>query len=281
MAKQARLITERDDIDVITWRDDDLKNLGIEDKPAIKQGQEKLFLAREETRVGQISQLQEKITQFKYQIKGTKGLQKSKKKQLDFLEEELESIRFLKDKGLVSKSRLMNLERQKESLIGQNAEHSAELARIREAISETEIQILQVNREFRQAVLMELRKVEQDINDITQQFRATQEQLDRIEVKAPVSGIIHELSIFTIGGVIGPGKPIMQIIPQDQTFEIEANIAPNFIDELYPNQPTTLRFSAFNQRTTPELKRCRQNHFSQWWCLMRRQDCPSIKYALP
>jgi len=110
-----------------------------------------------------------------------------------------------------------------------------------------------VEREARQSVLTELREVEQEVNDMTQQLHATVEQLKRIEIKAPVNGIIHELSVFTIGGVIGPGAPILQIIPQDEQFVIEANVEPQFIDELYPKQPTTVRFSAFNQRSTPEL----------------------------
>ena len=66
-------------------------------------------------------------------------------------------------------------------------------------------------------------------------------------------GIVHELSIFTIGGVISAANPVLQIVPQNMGFEIEANIEPQFIDELYPDQNATLRFSAFNQRSTPEL----------------------------
>ena len=89
---------------------------------------------------------------------------------------------------------------------------------------------------------------------MTQQLHATVEQLKRVEIRAPVSGLVHELSVFTIGGVVGPGAPILQIIPQDEDFVIEANVEPQFIDELYPGQEAAVRFSAFNQRTTPELK---------------------------
>ncbi|MBL4806490.1 MAG: HlyD family type I secretion periplasmic adaptor subunit [Rhodobacteraceae bacterium] len=251
--RQARLMAERDALAAIVWDDKLLDLLKVQSDPVIRQGQQKLFEARRITREGQVSQLNQKIAQFKNQINGTKALKQSKGKQLDLLEGELYGMRVLKAKGLALTSQLMNLERQKEDLVGQRAEHDAELARIRNAINETEIQILQIDREFRQSVLTEMREVEQEVNDMTQQLQATYEKLKRVEIKAPVDGIIHELSVFTIGGVIGPGDPILQIIPQDEKFEVEAKVEPQFIDELYVGQPATLRFSAFNQRTTPEL----------------------------
>ncbi|EFO28696.1 HlyD family type I secretion membrane fusion protein [Roseibium sp. TrichSKD4] len=253
VAQRSRLVAERDEQGGIVWDDEILALFGVEIMQSVKSGQQKLFEARNTTREGQISQLREKIKQFQNQISGIEALKSSKKTQLGFLDEELTSVRTLNKKGLMPKSQLMALERQREDIIGQVAEQDAELARIQNAISETEIQILQIDREFRQTVLTELRQVEAEVNDMTQQLQATLEQLNRVEIKAPVSGIIHELSVFTIGGVIGPGDPVLQIIPQDGVFEIEADVEPQFVDELYPGQPATLRFSAFNQRTTPEL----------------------------
>ena len=169
------------------------------------------------------------------------------------LADELKGLRALKSKGLAANSQLLGLERQHEDLVGQRAEHDAELARVQNSISETKIQILQVDREFRQSVLTELRQVGQEVNDMTQQYHATTEQLRRVEIRAPVAGLVHQLGVATIGGVIAAGAPILQIVPQEGQFEIEANVEPQFIDELYPGQPAALRFSAFNQRTTPEL----------------------------
>lgn len=252
-ARLARLVAERDARSDITWSDEVLKLFDLEIGPAVKQGQQKLFEARQATRQGQVSQLREKIKQFQNQISGIKALKVSRKAQLGFLDEELKGIRSLNEKGLAPKSQLMALERQREEIIGQMAEQDAELARIQNSIAETEIQILQIGREFMQTVLTELRQIEQEVNDMTQQLYATVEKLKRIEIRAPVSGIVHELAVFTIGGVIGPGAAVLQIIPQNEGFEIEANVEPQFVDELYPEQPATLRFSAFNQRTTPEL----------------------------
>lgn len=253
LAQRSRLIAERDEADNINWDDSVLKLLQVEERPSIKIGQRKLFDARLQTRLGLIDQLQEKINQYKNQLNGNKALKASKNTQLGFLEEELVGIRTLEEKGLTPKSQLMNLERQKEEIIGQKAQIEAQLATIQNSISETEIQILQINREFRQSVLTELREVEQTVVEVTQQLYATLERLRRVEIKAPVSGIIHELTVFTLKGVIAPGAAVLQIIPQGSGYEVEANIEPQFVDELFPGQPATLRFSAFNQRTTPEL----------------------------
>jgi len=252
-ARRARLITERDGETEITWDDSILELLDIEDDKAIKEGHQKLFEARRTSMNGQVEQLRQQGEQFKNQIKGVNALKASKERQQIMLTEELANISNLKDQGLVTNNQVMGLERQKEELSGQLGEHDAELARIENSINESEIQILQIERELRQSVLTELREVEQEVNDMTQQLQSTVEQLKRVEIKAPVDGVIHELSVFTIGGVIGPGAPIMQIIPQDDNFVVEANVEPQFIDELYPGQEAAVRFSAFNQNSTPEL----------------------------
>ncbi|MEH6474683.1 MAG: HlyD family type I secretion periplasmic adaptor subunit [Sneathiella sp.] len=252
-SRRDRLIAERDGLEQIRWNEKLLDLLNVELDPVIRQGQLNLFEARRKTRAGQVAQLNQKIEQFKNEIDGTSALKKSKANQLVFLKTELYGKRILKEKGLIPLSQLVSLERQKEELIGQRAEHDAELARIHNAISETKMQILQIVYEFRQNVLQELREAMREINDITQQLQATYEQLKRVDIMAPVAGVVHDLSVFTIGGVIGPGDAVLQIIPQNDKFEIEANVEPQFIDELYIGQPATLRFSAFNQRTTPEL----------------------------
>lgn len=253
IARKSRLLAERDQLPSIIWKNEILDLMNVAVDPEILQGHEKLFTARYTSMRGQVAQLNEQIAQFKNQSKGTDALRASKLRQIDMLTEELGNISDLKEKGLVTNAQITNLERQKEDFHGQIGEHDAELARIANSINEAEIQILQIDREFRQSVLTELREVEQEVNDMTQQLQATVEQLKRIEIKAPVNGIVHELTVFTIGGVIGPGAPILQIIPQDEKFVVEANVEPQFIDELYPDQPAALRFSAFNQRTTPEL----------------------------
>lgn len=254
LARKARLLAERDNSQFIDWDDEVLIVLGFKTKESVHEGQQRLFEARRNTINGQTSQFKEKIKQFENQVNGTTALKNSNVAQLEFLDQELAGIRDLASQSLSPKSQLMALERQRQGLIGQIAEQDAEIARISNSITETEIQILQIDREFRQSVLEELRQIEQEVSDMTQQLYATIEQLKRIEIKAPVSGVVHELSVFTIGGVIGPGGPVLQIIPQTEEFDFEAKVDPQFVDELFKGQEASLRFSAFNQRTTPELK---------------------------
>lgn len=253
LAQKARLLAERDERDAIQWNTKTLEDFGIEPDEAVRKSEQKLFDARKNTRFGQVAQLQEKLAQFENQISGIEAVKASKSNQLRFMDDELEGVRDLKGKGLALNSKLMALERQREELLGVNAELDANIARIQNSISEARIQILQIDREFRESVLTDLRRLETEINDLSQQLIATSEQLGRIEIKAPVAGVIHELSIFTVGGVIAPRQVIAKVIPQNEKFVVEADLDPQFVDELYPDQPATLRFSAFNQRTTPEL----------------------------
>lgn len=253
LARKSRLMAERNMESKITWLDVDIDQDHFEARPDQRQGQQHLFDARKEATAGQIHQLEEKIAQFKNQIDGVKGLKAAKADQLSFIAKELSALNTLMKKGNTTLPRILALKRQKADLDGQNAEHDAELARIENSINETELQILQVRRETRKEILTELRQATQEVNELVQQIYATETQFKRIDIRAPVSGMIHELSVYTVGGVVAPGAPVMQIVPLTEQVEIEAQVEPQFIDELYIGQDATLRFTAFNQQSTPEL----------------------------
>ena len=248
-----RLIAERDGKEAVEWDGELLTLLKLDVDQQSRDAQIRLMEARRASRDGQVSKLGDQVKQLENQLGGIDAQSVSKKAQLGFIEEELAGVRELKQKGLASTNRLMSLERQREDINGSIASYRSDTARIRNAISETEVQILQIDREFREQVLTELRQLEQNINELVQQYQATQEKLNRVEIKAPVSGIVHELAIFTVGGVIAPGSPILQIIPETGGFELETSIEPQFIDELYPGQHASVRFSAFSQRTMSDL----------------------------
>lgn len=253
VSRRDRLVAERDGLQEIDWEDEIFDRLGFAPLQEFRDGQNKFRLARQSTGRGQVSQLNEKIHQFENQIDGLNALKASKRTQSDLLGGELKSMRALRAEGYASDNRVLTLERQIEDLKGQIAEHDAEISRVRNSIAETEIQISQIGREFDQSVQGELREVELSIKDMEQQIIATQQQLGRVDIRSPVSGIVHELGIFTIGGVVPPGGAVMQIIPQDQKMEFEVNLEPLYIDQVYPGQDARLLFSAFNARTTPEI----------------------------
>lgn len=254
LAERARLEAERAGQRTIDWNDGSARALDVVPSAAVRESQDKLLEARQTSREGQKARLKEKIAQFKSEIDGVQGLLSAKREQIAFIDQELKGLRQLHKQGNTTINRLLALERQRAELAGQAAEHRAELARIGNSISEAEISILQLDKEALETALLDLRKREQEISDMVQQLIATRAQIARVDVKAPVDGIVHQLSVFTIGGVVSPGAGILQIIPKNEKVEVEAHIGTQFIDEIYVGQSARVRFSAFNQRTTPEFK---------------------------
>lgn len=227
--------------------------LDLGDLQSSMEQQVALMNARRLTREAQLAQLDEKVSQFKNQIIGVNGLIKEKKIQLDSFDDEILSVKKLVEQQLTSRTRLIVLERSKADLRGQMAENMAEISRVQNSISETRIAKLQVEREFREKVVAEAEQTETKMDELRQQVEATSKQLGRVAIRAPVSGRIHELNIFTIGGVVQPGQTLMQIIPQTGEHEIELNVDTRAVDQIFIDQRATVRFPAFHQRSTPEL----------------------------
>lgn len=253
LARRARLEAERDNAGAMHWDPGILEMHGLTPDIRIIAGQQKLFQARKNARLGRIAMLTERIRQFEDQISGWQAVNESLTRQIASMDTELASVRALRDKGLVTVSRVLDLERRRETLVGKIAEQEAEIARIQDAIGEARIQILQIDREFRQDVLTRLREADSEIGDTVQNLAATRERLRRVNVRAPVSGEVYGLSVVTIGGVIAAGETVLRIVPQTDQFEVEVFIEPRFVDDVFPGQSAVLRLSAFNTRTTPDL----------------------------
>jgi len=253
MARVARLEAERDSERTINWPDD---LIGAKDDPIVASamiGQEKLFNARRVAASGLVEQLEQRIAQFKDQITGLNSLIDSKQNQAMKIREEAEAKRTLVEKGWLAKPVILTLEREELRLKGDIANHQSEIARLLNSISETDVQILQLRRERQAEVLTELRQADTEASDFREQLTTASDQLRRIDVVAPVTGKVHNMTVTTVGGVVAPGQEIMQIIPADDRLIIEAQVEPADIDQIYPGQKTTVRLSAFNMRTTPEM----------------------------
>ena len=252
-ARRARLMAERDDAETLTRPDGFQDALDNPEIHKIFDGQQKLFMARRATRSGQIEQLRQRVVQLGNQIEGLEAQKDSKQTQLALIREELGGIKDLHEKGHAPKTRVLELERASVSLEGEIAELQAEVARTLNAIGEAELQILQINHDWREAVLAELRETASQIKDLQEQYITAKAQLGRIEIKASVSGLVHNMTMHTVGGVISAAEPVMHIVPVNERLVIEAKVEPQHIDQVYPGQEALLRLSAFNQRTTPEL----------------------------
>ncbi|MCG7521940.1 HlyD family type I secretion periplasmic adaptor subunit [Ruegeria sp. Ofav3-42] len=218
-----------------------------------RAGQQQIFQARRDLESGRKEQLSEKIRQFQNQTKGVDGLIDSKERQLSYIHEEIAALAVLTGKGLAPASQLRSLQRNEADLLGQIAEHKSELARIQNSIRDTELEMLQGQRQTKEEVVTQLRETITSIQELRQQILTTSKQLDRVDIRAPNSGRVHEMQFSTIGGVVPPGGLILQVVPLDEGFVLRTRIDPSAVDQVYIGQPAKVRFSAFNQRTTPEL----------------------------
>jgi HlyD family secretion protein len=253
LTKRTRLEAERDDRVGVVFDLEALKSFDLGDVTVHMQRQETIFRARKASRAGEVEKLKEKIGQFENQTDGLEGLIGAKTEQLNTIKAELDSLNELLEKGIATKTRVYTQERMKSDLIGQIVEHIAELARISNAVRETEVSIIQIDRAFKEKVLSELSETATQAEDLTQQISATRKQLERVEIRAPASGIVHELSVNTVGGTVSPNATLMQIIATDEGVDVEVSIDPNTIDQVALGQGAALRFPAFNQSTTPEI----------------------------
>ena len=253
LASVYRLQAERDQLPNIQWPEE---LLAAREQPRVARaikGQENLFAARRSALGGQVSQLRDRIEQFQQQINGLDAQISSKRNQATKIREEAAAKRTLVARGYLGKPAVLALEREQLRLEGDVANHQADIARLQGNISETRQQIRQLTRDMQAQVLTDLRQVELEASGFREQLTSASAQSGRIEITAPVTGIVHDMQITTIGGVIPPGELIMKIIPSGAQLLIEAQVQPQDIDQVYIGQPTTVRLSAFNMRRTPEL----------------------------
>lgn len=252
-ARKARLEAERDEAEAITFPADPLKGLSEPAVAHVIAGERKLFELRRAARIGQKAQLRERIAQLNEEITGLEAQAKAKKKEIELIEEELSGARKLWDKGLMPITKLKALEREVTRVEGEKAQLIATVAQSRGRISETKLQIIQIDRDLGSEVATELREVDSKIGESVERKVAAEDQMKHIDIRAPQDGTVHQSTVHTLGGVIAAGDTIMLIVPKADNLTVEAKVAPQDIDELYLEQTAKLRFSAFNQRTTPEI----------------------------
>jgi HlyD family secretion protein len=252
-ARQARLLVERDDGDAIAFpapltarRDDASVATAI-------AGEEKLFESRTNARRGQRSQLRERVAQTNEEIRGLTAQLAAKETELDLVGKELAGVTELYRKNLVSISRYSQLQRDETRLQGERGQFIADIARARGKISETELQIIQVDQDFRTDVLKDLREAQGKIAELKERLTAAEDQLKRVDLRAPQAGTVHQLAVHTVGGVIANGEVIMRIVPRADQLIVEAKVAPSDIDQVAWGAQATVRILAGNQRTMPVL----------------------------
>lgn len=252
-AREARLLAERDGIAAIefpSWLID-LRDSGDNVAVDAVRGETRLFETRKQMLVGQVDQLKERVDQFKMQTEGLGSQRDAKDEEMRLIGEELKSLEDLLARGLVSKPRVMELKRTSTRLQGEHGALVSEIAVAGGRISETKLSMIQVERDRQQEVLSLLSEVQAQIVRLTEQRIAARDQLRRIDIRAPQTGIVHQLAFHTIGGVVQPGETIMTIVPDGFDLIVEARVTPTDRDQIEAGQKAVITFSAFSQRTTP------------------------------
>lgn len=254
-ARRGRLVTERDEGDAVRFAEAfEARRDSETSVDAAIAGETSFFASRRAGRLGQIAQLRERIAQLEEEARGLAAQIEAKGGELDLIGLEIQDVDSLYGKGLAPLTRLRSLQRERTRLAGERGQLQADLARSKGRMTETQLQILQIDQDFRTEVIEHLRDVEAKWGELVQKQVAARDQLRRVELRAPISGHVHQLAVHTVGGVVGPTETIMLVVPQDDELTIEAKVQPTDIDQLHHGQIANVRLAAFNQRTTPELR---------------------------
>ncbi len=252
-ARLARLEAERDDLDAIDFPDQLLARRDNPDVASAIRSETRLFEFRREARAGKKAQLGERIAQYEHEIEGLKAQEIAYADGLRVLQSEIVSQETLQERGVVSVQRLNSLRTQAATFGGERGEKIAYQAQAQGRITETRLQILQIEQDLKTEVGQELREIQGQIGEFIERKTAAEDELKRIDIVAPQSGTVHQLAVHTVGGVVSPGEPIMLIVPKGEDLALDVRIQPKDIDQVQPGQKAVLRLSAFSQRTTPEL----------------------------
>jgi HlyD family secretion protein len=252
-ARKARLEAERDNLDSITFPDDLLARQGNAEAAAAMASERKLFDLRRNARTGQRSQLRQRVGQLQEEITGLTAQQIAKGKEIALIERELIGVRDLFQKNLIQINRLTQLEREATRLDGERGQLIAAVAQSKGKIAELELQVLQIDQDLSSEVAKELREVDGKIGEFVERKVTAEDQLKRIDIRAPQDGTVFQSNVHTVGGVITAGDAIMMIVPDADSLIVEARVNPQDIDQLKFGQKVLLRFTTFNQRTTPEI----------------------------
>lgn len=252
-ARLARLEAERDGADVIAFPASLMSRQAEPETSRAMAGERSLFEFRRQARAGQKAQLAERIAQLVEEVSGLTEQRDAKSQEIKLIEIELEGMRKLWQSKLVSIERITALERDAVRLEGEHGQLTASIAQSKGHTSEIRLQIIQVDQDLRSEVATELRDVQAKISELVERKVSAEDQLKRIDIRSPQTGVVLQLAVHTVGGVVSPGELIMLIVPVADELTVEARVAPQDIDQLRLGQGATLRLSAFNQRTTPEL----------------------------
>jgi HlyD family secretion protein len=252
-ARRARLEAERDGRAEVATPNDLVSRMDIVDVAKAMADERRLFETRRSQREGQKGQLNQRIQQLSEEIAGIDAQIDSRNRQLGFLKTELDGLRDLFRRNLVPTTRVMPLEREAANITGQKGQLVASRAQTEGKISEIRLQLLQLDIELQTEAVKELREIQAKTAELSERRIAAEDQLRRTDIRAPIDGVVHQLNVHTVGGVITPAEPVMLVVPAAEQLQIEARVSPTDVDQMFLGQPAVVKVMAGNQRTTPEV----------------------------
>ena len=251
--RRARLRAERDGTETIETPRALFARQGEPEVEEILAGERTLLESRRMGRAGQKAQLRERIAQFNEEIAGLAAQQQAKAMELELVKTELAGQQRLWARKLIAITKYTATQREAARLEGERAQLIAAAAQAKGKIAETELQVIQLEQDLRTEVIRDMRDIQAKEAELSERRVAAEDQLKRIDIRAPQTGVVHQLAVHTVGGVVNAGEPIMLIVPGGDPLVVEAKVAPRDIDQVKLSQPAFVRFPAFNQRTTPEF----------------------------
>ncbi len=251
--RQQRLEAERDGEPTFALPPEVRHRLDEPDFADLMRTETGFFRSRSKVRAGLKAQLQERILQFEEQTLGLEEQATAYSDTLDLIADELVGVEKLYEKRLVAVQRMMQLKREEADIRGKHAQTNAEIAKVKGQISEIRLQILQIDEDLRAEVTGELREIQEKSAELVERPAAALDQVNRIDIRSPVDGVVHQLVLHTVGGVVDPGATLMLVVPESDDLSIEVRIEGQDRDQIHVGQPAFVRMSAFDQRTTPEL----------------------------
>jgi HlyD family secretion protein len=248
---QARLVAERDNLQNVDYPAELRTHQDDPEVAKIIKAQTGLFEARRTALTGQAAILTQKIGQYEEEIGGLNAQVQALDRQLGLIREESATVKQLVDQGLEKKPRLLALMRSASELEGQRGQAVAQIARARQNIGEMKLQITQLSIDRQNEVADSLNEVQSQIADLREQQEAAQDKVDRLAIRAPQPGTVVRLQFHTVGGVVGPGQPILDFVPRDDKLVVEARVRPEDVGVVRVGMPAEVRIHAYNQRRLP------------------------------
>lgn len=251
VALNARLTAERDGLETVEFKQDSSADQRVFEA---QQNEMQVFQARRAARLGETGVLQKRVVQLDEQIRGIQAVIAGKQKESGFYDEEVGDLSALLKEGFVDKQRLREQQRNSVRLLSEIAELRSSITGARLQIGETELQIMQLNKDFISEVVTQQSEVQTNIFDLNERFSAISERAQRIRVRAPEAGMVLGMQVHTVGGVIAPGTPLLDLVPASEDLVVDAQISPIDIDRIGVGKLTDIRFSAFKSASTPVIE---------------------------